>query len=60
MRVPEELSFCFPEQERGSGSQSSIESLLSQSIGPLEAWTLASQMIIMYIEDVYIVFLCNV
>lgn len=37
MRVPEELSFCFPEQERGSGSQSSIESLLSQSIGPLEA-----------------------
>ncbi|CAM4731512.1 unnamed protein product [Leuciscus chuanchicus] len=36
-RVPEELSFCFPEQERGNSSQSSIESLLSQSIGPLEA-----------------------
>ncbi|XP_056111285.1 tumor necrosis factor receptor superfamily member 9b [Rhinichthys klamathensis goyatoka] len=35
--LPEELSFCFPQQEHGSSSQSSIDSLLSQSIGPLEA-----------------------
>ncbi|KAK7127449.1 hypothetical protein R3I93_020130 [Phoxinus phoxinus] len=34
---PEEVSFCFPQQEHGSSSQSSVESLLSQSIGPLEA-----------------------
>ncbi|XP_077060213.1 tumor necrosis factor receptor superfamily member 9b [Siphateles boraxobius] len=31
-----DASFCFPQQEHGSSSQSSIESLLSQSIGPLE------------------------
>ncbi|XP_067243215.1 tumor necrosis factor receptor superfamily member 9b isoform X2 [Chanodichthys erythropterus] len=30
-------SFCFPQQEHGSSSQSSMDSLLSQSIGPLEA-----------------------
>ncbi|XP_067287977.1 tumor necrosis factor receptor superfamily member 9b isoform X2 [Pseudorasbora parva] len=41
--LPEEVSdgssFCFPQQERGgsSSSQSLIESLGSQSIGPLEA-----------------------
>ncbi|KAG1941717.1 tumor necrosis factor receptor superfamily member 9-like [Pimephales promelas] len=34
---PEEVSFCFPQQEHGSNSQSSTDSLLSQSIGPLEA-----------------------
>ncbi|XP_048029561.1 tumor necrosis factor receptor superfamily member 9b [Megalobrama amblycephala] len=36
-RHSEAGSFCFPQQEHGSSSQSSMDSLLSQSIGPLEA-----------------------
>ncbi|ROI16349.1 Tumor necrosis factor receptor superfamily member 5 [Anabarilius grahami] len=37
-RLSEAGSFCFPQQEHGSSSsQSSMDSLLSQSIGPLEA-----------------------